>query len=77
MEDHSLVAEEKLRLLREKEKKMEDLKKEKEVGEMLSAKVKVKAGAAYVSGCRDPPGVSMSRKYLAEHNIVTSSKYCL
>jgi len=41
MEDHSLVAEEKLRLLREKERKMEALRKEREVGEMLSAKVKV------------------------------------
>lgn len=41
MEDHSLVAEEKLRLLKEKEKKMEDLKREKDAGEMLSAKVKV------------------------------------
>lgn len=41
LEDHSLVAEEKDRLLREKERKMEDLKKEREVGEMLAAKVKV------------------------------------
>lgn len=42
MEDHSLVAEEKQRLLREKEKKMNDLRKEKEASEMLSAKVKVR-----------------------------------
>lgn len=41
MEDHSLVAEGKVLLLKEKEKKMEDLKKEREAGEMLSAKVKV------------------------------------
>lgn len=41
MEDHSLVAEEKVRLLKEKEKKMEDLKREHEAGEMLTAKVKV------------------------------------
>lgn len=41
MEDHSLVAEEKARLLKEKEKKMDDLKKEREAGEMLTAKVKV------------------------------------
>ncbi|TNN33694.1 Kinesin-like protein KIF3B [Liparis tanakae] len=41
MEDHSLVAEEKVLLLKEKEKKMEDLKKEKDAGEMLAAKVKV------------------------------------
>lgn len=41
MEDHSLVAEEKARLLKEKEKKMEDLKREREAGEMLAAKVKV------------------------------------
>lgn len=42
VEDHSLVAEEKMRLLKEKEKKMEDLKREKEATEMLSAKIKVK-----------------------------------
>ncbi|MEQ2195328.1 Kinesin-like protein kif3b [Xenoophorus captivus] len=41
LDDHSLVADEKDRLLREKEKKMEDLRREKEVGEMLAAKVKV------------------------------------
>lgn len=41
MEDHSLVAEEKVRLLKEKERKMEDLKREREAGEMLAAKVKV------------------------------------
>uniref|UniRef100_A0A8U7NIG6 Kinesin-like protein n=1 Tax=Corvus moneduloides TaxID=1196302 RepID=A0A8U7NIG6_CORMO len=40
VEDHSLVAEEKMRLLKEKEKKMEDLKREKEATEMLSAKIK-------------------------------------
>ncbi|XP_030218654.1 kinesin-like protein KIF3B [Gadus morhua] len=50
MEDHSLVAEEKLRLLKEKEKKMEDLKKEKEVGEMLSAKVKAMESKLLVGG---------------------------
>lgn len=41
MEDHSLVAEEKQRLLLEKEKKMDDLCREKEASEMLAAKVKV------------------------------------
>ena len=41
MEDHSLVAEEKVRLLNKKEKKMEDLRREREAGEMLAAKVKV------------------------------------
>lgn len=41
MEDHSLVAEEKVRLLEEKEKKMKDLKREREVREMLAEKVKV------------------------------------
>uniref|UniRef100_U3JS97 Kinesin-like protein n=1 Tax=Ficedula albicollis TaxID=59894 RepID=U3JS97_FICAL len=40
VEDHSLVAEEKMRLLKEKEKKMEDLRREKEATEMLSAKIK-------------------------------------
>lgn len=41
MEDHSLVAEEKQKLLMEKERKMEDLSREKEASEMLAAKVKV------------------------------------
>lgn len=41
LEDHSLVAEEKLRLLREKEKKMDDLRREREAGELLAAKIKV------------------------------------
>lgn len=43
VEDHSLVAEEKMRLLKEKEKKMEDLRREKEATEMLSAKIKVRS----------------------------------
>ncbi|XP_071774794.1 kinesin-like protein KIF3B [Centroberyx gerrardi] len=50
MEDHSLVAEEKLRLLREKEKKMEDLKREREAGEMLAAKVKAMESKLLVGG---------------------------
>uniref|UniRef100_A0A8C2YUR2 Kinesin-like protein n=1 Tax=Chinchilla lanigera TaxID=34839 RepID=A0A8C2YUR2_CHILA len=41
VEDHSLVAEEKMRLLKEKEKKMEDLRREKDAAEMLGAKIKV------------------------------------
>lgn len=41
LEDHSLVAEEKQRLLMEKEKKMDDLRREKEASEMLAAKIKV------------------------------------
>lgn len=41
LEDHSLVAEEKARLLKEKERKMEDFRKEREAGEKLAAKVKV------------------------------------
>jgi hypothetical protein len=36
-----LVAEEKMRLLKEKEKKMEDLRREKDAAEMLGAKIKV------------------------------------
>ncbi|KAM9058770.1 kinesin-like protein KIF3B isoform 3-T5 [Megaptera novaeangliae] len=40
VEDHSLVAEEKMRLLKEKEKKMEDLRREKDAAEMLGAKIK-------------------------------------
>ncbi|KAI3357873.1 hypothetical protein L3Q82_015538 [Scortum barcoo] len=50
MEDHSLVAEEKVRLLKEKEKKMEDLKKEREVGEMLADKVKAMESKLLVGG---------------------------
>ncbi|XP_034551878.1 kinesin-like protein KIF3B [Notolabrus celidotus] len=50
MEDHSLVAEEKVRLLKEKEKKMEDLQKEREAGDMLSAKVKAMESKLLVGG---------------------------
>ncbi|XP_060914362.1 kinesin-like protein KIF3B [Labrus mixtus] len=50
MEDHSLVAEEKVRLLKEKEKKMEDVQKEKEAGEMLTAKVKAMESKLLVGG---------------------------
>ncbi|MED6253208.1 Kinesin-like protein kif3b [Ataeniobius toweri] len=50
LDDHSLVADEKDRLLREKEKKMEDLRREKEVGEMLAAKVKAMESKLLVGG---------------------------
>ncbi|NWT54793.1 KIF3B protein, partial [Erythrocercus mccallii] len=50
VEDHSLVAEEKMRLLKEKEKKMEDLKREKEATEMLSAKIKAMESKLLVGG---------------------------
>uniref|UniRef100_A0A671Q1M6 Kinesin-like protein n=1 Tax=Sinocyclocheilus anshuiensis TaxID=1608454 RepID=A0A671Q1M6_9TELE len=50
MEDHSLVAEEKQRLLKEKEKKMDDLCKEKEASEMLAAKVKAMESKLLVGG---------------------------
>ncbi|KAF0036495.1 hypothetical protein F2P81_011807 [Scophthalmus maximus] len=50
MEDHSLVAEEKDRLLKEKEKKMEDLRREREAGEKLSAKVKAMESKLLVGG---------------------------
>ncbi|NXM09345.1 KIF3B protein, partial [Tyrannus savana] len=50
VEDHSLVAEEKMRLLKEKEKKMEDLKREKEATEMLSAKIKTMESKLLVGG---------------------------
>ncbi|MBN3275945.1 KIF3B protein, partial [Polyodon spathula] len=49
-EDHSLVAEEKLKLLKEKERKMEDLKREKEASEMLSSKVKAMESKLLVGG---------------------------
>ncbi|XP_067227863.1 kinesin-like protein KIF3B [Chanodichthys erythropterus] len=50
MEDHSLVAEEKQRLLKEKERKMDDLRKEKEASEMLAAKVKAMESKLLVGG---------------------------
>ncbi|XP_069382678.1 kinesin-like protein KIF3B isoform X2 [Paralichthys olivaceus] len=50
MEDHSLVAEEKVRLLNKKEKKMEDLRREREAGEMLAAKVKAMESKLLVGG---------------------------
>uniref|UniRef100_A0AAR2L2R9 Kinesin-like protein n=1 Tax=Pygocentrus nattereri TaxID=42514 RepID=A0AAR2L2R9_PYGNA len=50
MEDHSLVAEEKQRLLREKEKKMDDLHREKEALEMLASKVKAMESKLLVGG---------------------------
>lgn len=50
MEDHSLVAEEKQRLLKEKERKMNDLHKEKEASEMLTAKVKAMESKLLVGG---------------------------
>ncbi|KAI5612408.1 kinesin-like protein KIF3B isoform X1 [Silurus asotus] len=48
--DHSLVAEEKQRLLMEKEKKMDDLHREKEASEMLAAKVKAMESKLLVGG---------------------------
>ncbi|XP_069099486.1 kinesin-like protein KIF3B [Pleurodeles waltl] len=50
IEDHSLVAEEKMKLLKEKEKKMNDLKREKEATEMLGAKVKAMESKLLVGG---------------------------
>ncbi|XP_062248596.1 kinesin-like protein KIF3B [Platichthys flesus] len=50
MEDHSLVAEEKVRLLKKKENKMEDLRREREAGEMLTAKVKAMESKLLVGG---------------------------
>ncbi|KAM3839277.1 kinesin-like protein KIF3B isoform 1-T2 [Vipera latastei] len=50
LEDHSLVAEDKMRLLKEKEKKMEDLKREKEAAEKLGAKIKAMESKLLVGG---------------------------
>ncbi|KAJ7332231.1 hypothetical protein JRQ81_014411 [Phrynocephalus forsythii] len=50
LEDHSLVAEEKMRLLKEKEKKMEDLKRERDAAEKLSAKIKAMESKLLVGG---------------------------
>lgn len=41
MEDHSLVADEKARLLKEKERKMEDLRQERKARDKIAAKVQV------------------------------------
>ncbi|KAF6088200.1 kinesin family member 3B [Phyllostomus discolor] len=50
VEDHSLVAEEKMKLLKEKEKKMEDLRREKDAAEMLGAKIKAMESKLLVGG---------------------------
>ncbi|XP_054633535.1 kinesin-like protein KIF3B [Dunckerocampus dactyliophorus] len=50
MEDHSLVAEEKAQLLQEKERKMQDLKKEQKEGELLAAKIKTMESKLLVGG---------------------------
>uniref|UniRef100_A0A0K8RTR9 Kinesin-like protein n=1 Tax=Crotalus horridus TaxID=35024 RepID=A0A0K8RTR9_CROHD len=50
LEDHSLVAEDKMRLLKEKERKMEDLKREKEAAEKLGAKIKAMESKLLVGG---------------------------
>ncbi|MXQ85001.1 hypothetical protein E5288_WYG004081 [Bos mutus] len=50
VEDHSLVAEEKKRLLKEKEKKMEDLRREKDAAEVLGAKIKAMESKLLVGG---------------------------
>ncbi|XP_062396356.1 kinesin-like protein KIF3B [Sardina pilchardus] len=50
LEDHSLVAEEKLRLLKEKERKMDDLHREKEASELLAAKIKAMESKLLVGG---------------------------
>ncbi|XP_020846389.1 kinesin-like protein KIF3B [Phascolarctos cinereus] len=50
VEDHTLVAEDKMRLLKEKEKKMEDLRREKDAAEMLGAKIKAMESKLLVGG---------------------------
>ncbi|XP_012681607.2 kinesin-like protein KIF3B [Clupea harengus] len=50
LEDHSLVAEDKLRLLKEKERKMDDLRREKEASELLSSKIKAMESKLLVGG---------------------------
>ncbi|XP_077625505.1 kinesin-like protein KIF3B [Crocuta crocuta] len=68
VEDHSLVAEEKMRLLREKEKKMEDLRREKDAAEMLGAKIKVP----------DPPPVLRLHSFsTCVHSCVCSYRHLI
>ncbi|KAF0878395.1 KIF3B protein, partial [Crocuta crocuta] len=67
VEDHSLVAEEKMRLLREKEKKMEDLRREKDAAEMLGAKIKIQSSS--LPSCGQPlPSSSNPCEAVAEQH---------
>lgn len=50
MEDHSLVAEEKQRLLQEKEHKMDHLQREKEAAELIAEKIRVMESKLLVGG---------------------------
>ncbi|XP_063064898.1 kinesin-like protein KIF3B [Engraulis encrasicolus] len=50
LEDHSLVADEKKRLLKQKERKMDDLSREKEASELLGAKIKAMESKLLVGG---------------------------
>nr|XP_014353786.1 PREDICTED: kinesin-like protein KIF3B isoform X2 [Latimeria chalumnae] len=50
LEDHSLVADEKQKLLKEKERKMDELRREKEAAEMLGAKIKAMESKLLVGG---------------------------
>ncbi|XP_042197725.1 kinesin-like protein KIF3B isoform X2 [Callorhinchus milii] len=49
-DDHSLVAEEKQKLLREKERKMEDVQREREASETLATKIKAMESKLLVGG---------------------------
>ncbi|XP_069740063.1 kinesin-like protein KIF3B isoform X2 [Narcine bancroftii] len=50
LDDHSLVAEEKQKLLREKEKKMGDVRREREASEALATKIKAMESKLLVGG---------------------------
>ncbi|KAL2103506.1 hypothetical protein ACEWY4_000374 [Coilia grayii] len=50
LEDHSLVADDKQQLLKEKERKMDDLRREKEASELLAAKIKAMESKLLVGG---------------------------
>ncbi|KAE8574210.1 hypothetical protein XENTR_v10003328 [Xenopus tropicalis] len=76
LEDHSLVAEEKLKLLKEQEKKMDDLKREREAMEMLSAKVKAMESKLLVGGKNIVDHTNEQQKVLEQKRHEIAEQKC-
>ncbi|OCT61968.1 kinesin-like protein KIF3B isoform X1 [Xenopus laevis] len=76
LEDHSLVAEEKLKLLKEQEKKMDDLKKEREAMEMLSSKVKAMESKLLVGGKNIVDHTNEQQKILEQKRHEIAEQKC-
>ncbi|XP_041433618.1 kinesin family member 3B S homeolog isoform X2 [Xenopus laevis] len=76
LEDHSLVAEEKLKLLKEKEKKMDDLKKEREAMEMLNSKVKAMESKLLVGGKNIVDHTNEQQKILEQKRHEIAEQKC-